>query len=898
MSATEPSPAQIDLTNCDREPIHIPGAILPHGAMLVLDPEGLEVLQAAGDCTRLVGVSAQELLGHCADTIFRADQIERVRALAATLDLKKPRHLLDPLLRIRDDFPLDVSLHRSGGVLVLELEAADTADRFAADPLAGVQEMIAGFGEAGSLQALCQLAAERVRAVARYDRVLVYRFMQDDSGWVIAESRNPELEPFLNLHYPAADIPKQARALYLKSWLRLITQVDYEPAPLLPRNNPRTGEPLDMSQAILRDVSPIHRQYLRNMGIDASMSISIIRGGKLWGLIACHHYSSRLLPRHLRAVCELFGSMFSLQLEARETGEQFGARLASRMVLQNLMLNLAGADDYAVGLTQQSPNLLDYIHGGTAAADGMRQGGVAVCVNGQLTALGTTPSHERIVSLVGWLDSQMAQTPGIYSTDRLQEQWSPAAAFPDVASGLLVISVSPEPSNFIMWFRPELIGTVKWAGEPKKHFEGTADGGPLNPRKSFEVWKETVRGRSLPWTSGDLDAAFDLRVSLLHVVLRRITEAAKERKRTAERDALLMLELDHRVKNTIANIQALVLRTSRSAESLTGFVQGLDGRIRSMAKSHSLLSQSRWEGVSIDRLLREELDAYTPEQTRVELSGADATLTPKSALSLSLAIHELATNAAKFGAFSRPTGSVAVRWAITTDGGIALSWTEMGGPFVMPPSHAGFGTALIERALAMETGGRATLHYHSTGVVCDVFLPSSSVLLRATQESGAPAPERAGTDLDRAGEGKPYRILVAEDAYLLVTLLQDVFDALGWEMIGPATRLDNALQLARHEALDAALLDVNLDGKMSWDVAIALKERGIPFVFGTGYDVSAILPDTLTGSPVIGKPYQLGELQQTIQRVIVANPGSPRAAASGEGSEGRRSISGRSGKVR
>jgi light-regulated signal transduction histidine kinase (bacteriophytochrome) len=890
MSATERLRADINLTNCDLEPIHIPGAILPHGAMLVLDPESLDIVQAGGACHGLVGAPAQELLGRCADTLFRADQIERLCALAKALDLKKPRHLLDPLLRIRTDVPLDVSLHRSGGYLVLEFEAADTADRFAADPLAGVQEMIAGFGDAGSLQALCQLAAERVREVAQYDRVLVYRFMQDDSGWVIAESRSPELQPFLDLHYPAADIPKQARALYVKSWLRLITQVNYDPAPLLPTNNPRTGEPLDMSHAILRDVSPVHRQYLRNMGIDASMSISIIRGGTLWGLIACHHYSSRLLPRHIRAVCELFGSMFSLQLEARESGEQFGARLASRMVLQNLMLNLAGADDYALGLTQQSPNLLDYIHGGTSAADGARQGGVAVCVNGQLTSLGTTPSHDRIVSIVSWLDSHMSQTPGIYSTDRLQELWSPAAAFADVASGLLVISVSPEPSNFIMWFRPELVGTVKWAGEPGKLLHGTADGDRLNPRKSFEVWKETVKGRSLPWTSGDLDAAFDLRVSLLHVVLRRINDAAKERKRAAERDALLMLELDHRVKNTIANIQALVLRTSRSAESLTGFVQGLDGRIRSMAKSHSLLSQSRWEGVSIDRLLREELDAYTLEQMRVELSGVDATLTPKSALSLSLAIHELATNAAKFGAFSRPSGSVAVRWSLTADRGIALSWTETGGPFVAPPTHVGFGTTLIERALAMETGGRATIHYHATGVVCDVFLPSSSVLLRSTQEIGAPPPERSGIDFNPCGTARPYRILVAEDTFLLVTMLQDLFDALGWELIGPATRLADALRLARDEMFDAALLDVNLDGMMSWEVATVLKERGIPFVFGTGYDATAILPDTLAGSPVIGKPYQLSELQQVIQRVIFANSATSGVPASGAPPAGSASI--------
>jgi two-component sensor histidine kinase/CheY-like chemotaxis protein len=550
------------------------------------------------------------------------------------------------------------------------------------------------------------------------------------------------------------------------------------------------------------------------------------------------------------------------------------------MVLQNLMLNLAGANDYAVGLTQQSPNLLDYIHGGNAVADGTRQGGVAVCVKGQLTSLGSTPTQDQIWSLVYWLDSHMTQTQGSYSTDRLQEVWSPAAAFMDVASGLLVISVSPEPSNFIMWFRPELIGTVHWAGEPKKLLQGAADGGQLNPRKSFEAWKEIVRGRSLPWTPGDLDAAFDLRVSLLHVVLRRINDAAKERKLAAERDALLMLELDHRVKNTIANIQALVLRTSRSAESLTGFVQGLDGRIRSMAKSHSLLSQSRWEGVSIDRLLREELDAYTLEQIKVELRGVDVMLTPKSALSLSLAIHELATNAAKFGAFSRPLGHVAVRWHLTPDGGIDLSWNEIGGPHVTPPTHVGFGTTLIERALAMETGGRATLHYHWTGVVCNVYLPSSSVLRSSNREIGRPAADPIAIDMGHAGKGKPYRILVVEDAFLLVALLQDLFDELGWKMVGPATRLADALHLAKNEIFDAALLDVNLDGAMSWEVAVALKERGIPFVFGTGYNVSALLPDHLSGSPVIGKPYQLSDLQQMIQRVIVAKSPAPGGAAS------------------
>jgi len=868
--------ASVDVTNCDREPIHIPGAILPHGAMLVLDAGTLEVLQAAGDTSRLLGVPLGELLGQSAAVLFRPDQIENLHSLVAALDLVKPRHLLDPQLRVIADQPLDASLHRSAGSLVLEFEAADPSDRFAADPLAGVQEMVRGFEVSPSLQALCQLAAERVRDVARYDRVLVYRFMRDGSGWVIAESREPHLTPFLDLHYPAADIPQQARALYVNNWLRLITQVNYDAAPLVPAANPQTGEPLDMSQAILRNLSPIHREYLRNMGIDASMSISIICGGKLWGLIACHHYSPRILPRHLRAICELFGSMFSLQLEAREKGDQFDERLASRMVLQNLMLNLASADNYAAGLTNETPNLLDYIHGGLPAANGTIQGGVAVSVKGQLTFLGTTPDQSHIQDLIEWLNTHVSKSDGLFSTDRLGEIWPPGAAFADVASGVLVISVSQELSDFIVWFRPELVGTSAWAGEPVKLVTSGPNGDTLSPRKSFEVWKETVRGRCLPWTQADLDAAFDLRVSLLHVVLRRINTAAQERKRATERDKLLMAELDHRVKNTIANIQALVIQTSRNADNLTGFVKGLEGRIQAMAKAHSLLSQSRWESVSIDKLLREELNLYASGHTAVTLDGTDVLLTPKSALSLPLAIHELATNAAKYGALTAPGGRVAVRWRPATDGGVELSWTETGGPPVEQPKRRGFGSTLIERALSMETGGRAIVHYMRTGVVCDIFLPASSVTYsNADAQSGASSQteDSLTASVPDAAAPEAFRILVVEDSFLLVEMIQAMLDDLGWVAVGPATRRSEALILAQSETFDAALLDVNLDGETSWDVAAVLRTRGIPFVFGTGYDVSSVLPDDLAGSAVVAKPYRSRDVEQRLREVIAAKRG-------------------------
>ena len=860
--------AATDVTNCDREPIHIPGAILPHGAMLVLDGETLDVMQVAGDVTGLLGASLAELLGQSAATIFQPQQIETLRALSANLTLLKPRHLLDPQMRVAADRPLDASLHRSDGALILEFEAADIHERFVADPLAAVQEMIEGLDTAHSLVALCQMAADRVRHLASYDRVLVYRFMKDDSGWVIAESKKDGLEPFLDLHYPAADIPKQARALDVKTGLRLITQVNYETARLVPANNPRTGKPLDMSQAILRDVSPIHREYLRNMGIDASMSISVILGGKLWGLIACHHYSPRRLPRHLRAVCELFGSMFSYQLEVFEKREQFNARLTSRMVLQNLILNLASADDYARGLTEQSPNLLDYIHGGAATLDGHQHGGVAVSVKGELTFLGATPDSNQIDELVDWLNTHMLGGEGVYATDRLGECWEPAKAFADVASGLLVISVSPDPSDYILWFRPELVGTTQWAGEPAKTVVPGRDGDVLRPRRSFEVWKEAVRGRGLPWSPSDLDAARDLRTSLLHVVLRRITQATRERKLATERDQLLMAELDHRVKNTLANIEALVMQTSLSADSLSGFVEGLAARIQSMAKAHSLLSQSRWEGVAINSLLMEELDPYIRGHPAFDIVGPDLVLTSKSALALSLAIHELATNAAKYGALSSPGGRVSIHWALTESGGLELSWTESGGPPVSAPNRRGFGSTLIERALAMETDGTATLRYLPGGVVCDVALPAAS-MASFDPAIGVPAPIAFSNRQEEPKQaGHDIRVLVVEDSFMIINMLEMVFVGFGWTMVGPATRVPAALSLIETESFDAVLLDVNLDGDMSWDIAAALKARGIPFVLSTGYEIAALLPDFLRGSKSIRKPFKIDELEQSILEII------------------------------
>lgn len=866
-SAVPLSGQDVDLTNCDREPIHIPGAILPHGAMLVVDPSTWQFVQVAGDGERLLGTAIDALLGQSIGALFSAEQVDRLRSLAGS-DLAKPRHLLDPMMRVRADQPLDASLHRIDDLLVLEFEQAERDNAMPHDPLGSVHEMLSGLDAIPSLHDFCQQAAERVRQVTGYDRVMIYRFTDDGSGWVFAESREEHLPPYLDLHYPASDIPKQARELYLRNWLRLITQVDYEPARLVPPINPVTDRPLDMSQALLRDVSPIHREYLRNMGVDASMSISIMRDGKLWGLISCHHYSPRRLPRHLRAVCELFGSMFSLQLEARERAELFEARLASRKVLQQLMQNLAGDEDYGQGLIRNTPNLLDYIQASGLSLRITSSGGVAVRVNGGITSLGETPSTEQISQLTDWLTHRMEATgESIFHTDRLSEEYPDAKAYADVASGLLAVSVSREPNDYILWFRPEVIQNVEWGGNPNKPVEIGHDGARLSPRKSFDVWTETVRGRATPWTVADTEAAFDLRMALLEVVLRRIEAANLERERSYQQERLLMAELDHRVKNTLASISALISQTSRGADSLDGFANGLNRRIQSMAKAHSLLTKSRWEGVSLINLIREEVEHFEEGGSGVAMiGGPEVVLAPKAALSLSLALHELATNAAKYGALSAPGGRVTVKWSLTGDDDLSLHWRESGGPSVRPPTRKGFGTTLIQRALKMETGGRSDLRFEPGGVECDILLPSSSIV---PADPSAPKPVPVSMPKPApAQRERSRRILLVEDSSLVVMTIETMIEDLGWKLVGPATRLAQALSLADSEEVDAALLDVNLDGEMSWEVARVLKRKGVPFLFTTGYDKSTVLPDDLAGAQFVNKPFTSKEIERQLRALM------------------------------
>lgn len=498
----------VDLTNCDREPIHVPGAIQPHGVLLVLHGPNLEIVQVSANAATFLGLEPSTLLGKPLSVVVDSEAVELVRQALSLGDLEHNPLFVFSLRPIGLDFSLDAVAHRHRGLVILELERPLPVQGASVDVRA-LSDAVRRLERADSVAAFCQAAAREVRLVSGFDRVMVYRFDADGAGEVIAEERREDLEPFLGLHYPASDIPKQARALYVLNHLRLIADATYVPVPMLALS--KTAEPLDMSYCSLRSVSPVHLEYLANMGVRASMSVSLVKDGQLWGLIACHQYDGpRLLGYDTRATCEFLGRVFSLQLASKEQAESADYRAHLRSLAARFLELLEREDDLKDALTQPDLHLLDYLDAH----------GAAVVMAGEIELLGQTPTRSQVGRLAMWLAEQ--EPFEVFASDRLSGQFAEAEAFQVSASGVLAVPVSRSGRDLVIWFRPEVLQTVTWGGDPNKPVETSADGQQrLTPRKSFAAWKQAVEGSAIPWKPTELEAALELRQAVVSAALRR-----------------------------------------------------------------------------------------------------------------------------------------------------------------------------------------------------------------------------------------------------------------------------------------------------------------------------------------------------------------------------------------
>ena len=518
--------AAVDLTNCDREPIHVPGSIQPHGFLLAVSGAALaeegalnasaiawQVQQASESAAYYLGHPLDAILGHALDRLLPAAVIER---LARHLQGGGPGVSAEfaftaYLPNARGEQAFEIVSYRSGELLVLEFEAESApldVDALNAD-LYSVISRIPGLP---GLVAICTTAAQQLRRLTGFDRVLLYRFDEDGTGIVLAEDRNDYLPSYFDLRFPASDIPQQARRLYALNRVRIIPDVDYTPSLLRALMPP--ASPLDLSGSILRSVSPIHREYMRNMGTAASMSVSIVIDGRLWGLISLHHHEARFIPFRLRASCDLLTQFFSSQLAAELKAERLTRSLELRGVQRRLLTHMATEERYLYSLTDNEQDLLQLT----------RAQGAALVLGTECIRVGRTPSEEAVLHIAHWLLKRGERDT--FSTVSLGQDISEAAAWQQSASGILAISLSNMHRSYLIWFRPEVLQTVQWAGEPAKGVREHAGHLEIHPRQSFDSWSETVRGKSLRWDEAEIDAASELRNAIIQIVLKRAEEMA------------------------------------------------------------------------------------------------------------------------------------------------------------------------------------------------------------------------------------------------------------------------------------------------------------------------------------------------------------------------------------
>lgn len=530
------------LANCADEPIRFPGAIQPHGALLTLREPDLQIVQVSANVASLFNHPPETLLGQPLDTLLGADNARTVQQIASQLNF-----IDAPALHVTlNGNEFEGLLHRHQGVLVLEFEPR--YEHFQPKSVNGrasnLGKMLQRLQSAKTLQALYEISVSEIQAMTGYDRVLIYRFEEEGHGQVIAEASAPSMELFNGLFFPASDIPEQARELYRTNWLRIIPNADYEPVPLLPKLHPDTGQPLDLSFATLRSVSPIHCQYMKNMGVLSSMSISLMKGDKLWGLISCGNREPLHVPNDLRTTCQTIGQVLSLQISAMEALDISRQREEKVEALNTLNQAMsASADTVFDGLAQCPQVLMDLV----------LAGGVAIIEGQQLHRYGNCPEPAQIRALHKWL--QDAGQP-VFASHHLSAVYPPAADYQPVASGVLAMSLPKPVDNGVLWFRPEVKENIQWSGDPQKPLalEKSDAGLRLRPRTSFEIWKVEMAGISTKWSSGDRFAANDLRRSALENDLAR--QVLREQQAVHARDELVAV-VSHDLRNPMTVISML-----------------------------------------------------------------------------------------------------------------------------------------------------------------------------------------------------------------------------------------------------------------------------------------------------------------------------------------------------
>jgi light-regulated signal transduction histidine kinase (bacteriophytochrome) len=671
-------------------------------------------------------------------------------------------------------------------------------------------------------------------------------------GRVAAEAKASGLHSLLGQYFPHSDIPVQARQLYLKNWIRIIGNSDYVPVPVRPALSPGQSV-IDMSFAHLRSVSPVHCQYLRNMGVASSMSVSVVVNGELWGLIACHHETPKVLSVPLRVATELFAQYFSLQIAAAEARS---VKRAARYARRRLDAIFEDDDPDVAVETLLQQRLKDF-------SSLIPSDGVGVWIDGIWTSLGSVLGRDDIPALI-LAARKMSKAKDVWETHDLTAHLDETAVIGRAVAGVLLIPISVSPATHLIYFRSERAHEIEWAGNPQKADTTVGDRRDLNPRASFQVWKKTVRGRSLPWSDDNVTVAAAVRGYFRDLILQHRDASEEQRAKTEAQRELLNAELNHRVKNVLALVKSIASQTGIHSTSIEEFAASFEGRLRALSFAHDQ-SYASHDGGELRGLIDAEASMHRFQQlpNRFIINGPPVGLSERAFGVFALLLHEIMTNAAKYGCLSQPGGALSVEWKLDTAGNCVLEWSETGGPVVVKPTRHGFGTSLIHRTVTADLGGDVQLDFLPTGLRARFVIPAAHLHAVA---SPPPVEQQKGSEPLVL---KGLTILLVEDQSLIAMDVEEMLRELSCAEVMTAASVSHAIRLMDEVTPDLAVLDFNLGGETSEAIADELLRRSVPFVFATGYSDSSGVPRRFASIPVVKKPMTLEALSATLAKVQV-----------------------------
>jgi len=506
------APRVAKFSPCDQELIHLPGAIQPHGALLAAPVDSLILSHASENLESILGLSAASTLGQPLKQVIGERALRALTGLGPSPYVNVVSTLVEPYL---GGGPAHLHFFRSGRHVCVDIEPLLSPIDVEAPNLSEAEAVLATLSRVGSRDELMALAVRGLKAATGYDRVMAYRFGEDGHGEVIAEDREAELESFLGHHYPAADIPASARRLYLRQRVGSIADANYRQIPLRVDVSRDDETPLDLTLSALRSVSPVHRQFMRNMKTAASLTIGLAPGSELWGMLVCHHRAPRIAGPQTRAFAALIGQVVSLLLESLGRAEVAAQRLERDSILQSLGNRIAEAGSLPAALTAAEGDWLGL----------MKASGGLARVSGEFHRLGRLPTAVRAERVFAVLES--AANGEALAVDDVSVRYPELADCTADCSGAFRLPLGTGGGDAIVWFRPEWAREIVWGGNPNETVAIDVATGQLNPRASFAAWKSQVRGRSQRWTEADWEVAQDLGIA--------VAAAASNRARAALR---------------------------------------------------------------------------------------------------------------------------------------------------------------------------------------------------------------------------------------------------------------------------------------------------------------------------------------------------------------------------